>query len=1333
MDKDYAIVQGDEFAYDELLELRSIQFLDNKVGGDEPAIIEMEVFEEQKHIIDIYSLSDTDRMHVLMREFDNNMHDASRFNQIIKQLAHIRAVFREHKNVEIMVRQLITIGQDPQLLGAILIIPTIQFVSSITFMERLRRQNPQQIVRGRIVRIHKTKKPTTDIKLAVPTSPSGKTTQVRKALTGMQFPHRILANVKLSETSQSLVIVPPNTSVLITEFTIYNIENKLLRDQIYDRGRINGTLHFDCIGLQEDVRTPSHFDNREPLNVEHTIAMDDPKIIEKCARVFNYFALAFKHVFTARATDDIGAKYLHPLEDDFAKSATETIHVVKLEPIHERLIECARALGERTIGERKESYMTLDFTEDTNAIADFIRQSSFELYWQIRYSDIPTRKLISSINNAINMRNTAKKAIEEHKNHIHRLEILAAIIDDNFGSTKVRAISSNTSGTMRTITLATSDEKELLSQLTEKERKYVLVKYNELYSALATIIPCEHSGLVQRLKVAINIKNISHTLEKLEKILEPSRKQDEMLICSLCKQKAVCPHVLEIARARTNRASRQQEKAVLFHYIETIPERKVYYCRVCGEHFEWRFITTEDVEKALSENEEIVALIKYEWMVLQSHIASTAIDKRTFHHAVISDIYRFIEQLEQRISLAQTNVAAELNAKMRIFTAIYIYADCIVNKDKYKVIFDGFIPRDPAKYQIYAIKYAIDKIVSIENVSLHMVPSITRVVIKRELINAVMLLSQASTKMIFEKEAPRDYRKMLEYDPVYHIFYYNCIYNTKHVAKKDLLDPKPQDPRVVYKPLFAHCSKKNPIIALIIRGLELRDFDFPFDTTNRAIIEYRAQRDEINNKIKQIEIKYSGSSILNNIVPTIYILRDAVAQTDASELQISRVYGENGHMHNWTIIVFKNKTDQLIEHPLGAAGAFADTSLEFVDMKCSICGIMRDDLMSGKVKLDEEKITQLLKSRQKMGNFYKFFEIRCPEGDQHVYDGDNCKKCSYSQDKASKFNNEYYEKYVSIFVEYLTVEDDVIQTTGRRMRSDDEYIEKSAQKLAALPWTFNFDLIIKTATLFKLERHVLQALGAHEGLSSAQLNDESFVARVPKTRVDIRIQSLRECLQNIIMIYNITKRIPSHEKISHKTIAIFVEEYKKKLTLDSQRTNMPTSAEDCVSKMPTIGKLIMSVFDASNVRDMREEQFPEILSQLLDIVVATRKPSEIVDFYIEFICKLILAIHDIGTLCATLLSKQIVAQIIERENMMIKSEHYNLSVVEGTKLANEDFDTAIAENILDEGYEEEEQEGDEDEKNPFSLDAFDVDDARGDDIADEDEQPFIHVGDEVGW
>jgi hypothetical protein len=369
--------------------------------------------------------------------------------------------------------------------------------------------------------------------------------------------------------------------------------------------------------------------------------------------------------------------------------------------------------------------------------------------------------------------------------------------------------------------------------------------------------------------------------------------------------------------------------------------------------------------------------------------------------------------------------------------------------------------------------------------------------------------------------------------------------------------------------------------------------------------------------------------------------------------------------------------------------------------------------------------------------------MRCPEGDRHIYDGDGkvCKKCSYSNAKAIDFDESYYEKYHATFIEYLTAENDVVQTTGRRLRSDDEYIAKAAQILLTRGWTFNFDLIIKINTIFKLDRHILQALGAHEGLSIDQINDESFVARIPKTRIDIRIQSLRECLRDIIIIYNVVKRIPSHEKISYKSITLFIEEYWKKLAIELQQkiNTSPITLEECINNMPSIGKLIIYAFEINDIDELNktsDDLFPSILALMLDLFIAERKAAEIVDFHIETICRFILAIYEIGTPCAILLSKQIVARIVEHENMMLKSDHYNLSVVEGTKLASDDFDMAMSDNIINETYEgEDQQNGDEEDETVFSLDAFDVDDARGDDdiIVDDDDQPLIHVGEEAGW
>ena len=92
-----------------------------------------------------------------------------------------------------------------------------------------------------------------------------------------------------------------------------------------------------------------------------------------------------------------------------------------------------------------------------------------------------------------------------------------------------------------------------------------------------------------------------------------------------------------------------------------------------------------------------------------------------------------------------------------------------------------------------------------------------------------------------------------------------------------------------------------------------------------------------------------------------------------------------------------------------------------------------------------------------------------------------------------------------------------------------------------------------------------------------------------------------------------------------------------------------------------------------------------------------------------------------------------IAHIINMENTTVKSEHFDLSIVEGTKLASEEFEVAVADTIaanISDAINADE-DADITTVDPLSFDSFDVDERE--DNMDEDEQAFIHIGDEVGW
>jgi len=1403
-DDDNLLVRGDEFALDDYESLRDIQISsEHRVGAaaskraskpkpseqpPEPSVSsadEIEVYDEKSRTLDLYSINDIDRMRALMQEFAGDLASATLFNRIIKQAAHVRAAFRTHDDTPaIMARQLVIIGQDPALYGARIVIPTVHPIEAESMMDRLRRTNPQISQTHSAFRPRKSRNVAPKISLP-PTKSAQRAATARSASAefGVQFPSRVLARIRFpgSTAEPTLSFIAPNTSVVIESLEIHNPFAQLARDAIIDRGIPWQFMLFDAIGIQEDTRPPAPADIARDPPIR-TIPMDAPDVIAQCARIFAYLNLAFAHLHEARAIPRMPPSSPSADSDFEPLPQRATIDVAQLSASDERLLAGAQALGD----------LTLDFTYPSSVVLAISSESSYELFWKLMFPTIPIGKITHAIEAQRELRTRARHVIDEHKSNMRRLEILAGIIEDNFGSAKLPSLKATQAagpnvGFVRVIVLGTTREDVLLSKLSPPERKFVLAKFTEMTGASAASANlCEHVAIVRKLDAAVNSRAISAILEQLAPFInDPSTSNATTMIpCKRCKQDAICPHKLEAMRARAANATRQQERDIMFKYLERVPDRRVFYCRICGEVFTWELVTSEDTEQAVAENEELASLIFRELMIMQRYVrARVVVDQMVFLRTVERHIYPFLEAIENRTALTQTSAAAELAAKLRVFIAIYIFADCIVNAERYNIVFDGYTARD-AKPGItpHVIKYAIDKIVSIENVQLRQVAGMTREVISANMITAIAQLRDVSSEMPFEKEKRADYRIAVAYDPIYCLYYQFCIARSRakrtggakpkqtkphasapvarlmppgraphELAVFDLMPEKPRDPRNIYADLFSHCatsreksSAKGVIIENIKRGLALRSFDFPRSTANRAIVEYLNRVDAINAQLRADEHARFGARFKNRIIPSARIIR-AESETispDSRDVKLSRIFDEKGRAHSWNILIFAPTSpapapapsDQ-VEFKFGDASGFGDPKLHYVTTKCSTCGILRADLIEGRVQFDDARVASALRERESLTSLYRFFETRCPLGNNHdIPDSSTgiCARCGYSPKLARDLDVEWGAKYAPAFREFTHGE--TIATTQpnaapRRIVPNAEYIESAAQALATRAWAFNYDIVASVASTFKVERADLLALGAHEGVSREQLADGSFVARVPKSRYDVRIQTLRAYLSDISMWYGVIARIPSREKVRGHSLNVLVEDFKRAMLQPQGPFTSIAQLDENITAMPKIATLLARAFDVDDARE-----FPSVLSRAFDIFAATRKPMEIVNYFTESLCRILLALRDPASECATTLARIAIDRILAMESTSLKSEHFDLSIVEGTKLASEEFEVAVADTIA--ASISDAINADEDEEttavDPLSLDAFDVDDAREDNM-DEDEQTFIHIGDEHGW
>ncbi|MCK9602851.1 MAG: hypothetical protein M0R66_00510 [Candidatus Omnitrophica bacterium] len=1403
------------------------QARDRPTSADESII---EVYDTARQFTDIYSAPDADKERLFMLDVDGDRALARHFVVLANHAAITRATFRRHPNPEIMARQLILIAQDSRLFPAPIIVPRCRPITTETFAERARKSNLMQIIRGKTVRAHRITKritaiPTITIATAVPLSSTSQgapaTTQPRaRETTGIQFPQRIIATMAGTQRDAIATVIPPNISVEIMELAFAPSQTSA-----FAVGVIPGALAITTIGAQPE-RPAFAFDPREPylpriISMASDSVAPAPAITPAIAptpppatyaKIFLHLRLLFQQYYFARPDATTAP---HADDRDFADNAQgEEIDVVPTDPRAQSLFEIARLLG-----------FALPYARDrASIIADFMRAGASDTYFRIAHLDDPApaaADAAETIRAAAASRAATVRAIADHRANMNRLEILASLIEDNFPRKIARSIARDPFGGMgpeignlvaRGIRLRVASEHELFARLSPDERAFILASYAAFRRTAPARAHCEHMRAVATLARSTTARAIADALAVLSKILANavSENPSAMIKCALCSQDAICPHTLDIANVIAQHGTRKNERDRIAQYIDRIPGRGLYYCRICGAQFEHALAVSDDVDRATSENKELADDILREINMISRFIRATRVtDQAAFARNVAQHIYPHIEMIEGRIAIAQTSLASELSARLRVYIAIYVFADAIVNAERMGIIFDGVtLPRDSDDKRARAIliKNAIDKIALVENVALNQIPGFTRDVIGARISAAIRELGTVAADMPFESP-PRDYRAVAMYDPLIAIIHNACpgIFARQATAAPSLalargvlpslalargvlpslarnnkdpfdyeyaalaaLPEKPSDPKNILAPLFARCSNaRSGIVARLREIIEHRLFDYAIATTDRAITDIRARHSAENaaqRAAESVSIARAGRADgAATRVPEISIIRAHAPpfssyNTPTRARTLGAVYDENGVAHVWNVLIFAPTVapGPIIEVKFGspeASDAFARADIAYIDKKCAACGILQSKTSA----LDDRAIRAAIDARAAMENFYQFYEARCPADGPHAFASSTdaiapaCTKCGYSSALARSYDRAYFDRHIAKFREHIASPAPITTIAGRRVSKRDEDIDTIARAIARQPWSLNYEILVDAAAVFGIERRDFQTLGAREGLTRDKLADESYVAPVPKSSVSARIFALRSYIFEIFALYNVIRgdllRSGRRGAIT-RSVAQFADDLKREYASGGP------AFDRAASELPPLGDIVAPIVRNLEPDGAGASAFAsDIILARVILMFAEHyhdKTAKIVDFYLETLCRVLSALAQYkpradGAAAApsrpltAVFARTFVAHLFARENITIRGDRFSLSVVEGTKLANDDFDIAASDPaaMLYDEYEDAGAEivpADDDardgETDPFSLDSFDLD--HGDDDAD-DGPVVIRIGNDVGW
>ncbi len=182
--------------------------------------------------------------------------------------------------------------------------------------------------------------------------------------------------------------------------------------------------------------------------------------------------------------------------------------------------------------------------------------------------------------------------------------------------------------------------------------------------------------------------------------------------------------------------------------------------------------------------------------------------------------------------------------------------------------------------------------------------------------------------------------------------------------------------------------------------------------------------DLVNTNIKMLTRKY-GSNINSN-----FNLKLLTGSLEDIKIGQKNYF----HKHKWDIYVYVNyskftdhKMDKYKPTDLIYLGkkdikAMGDKFYDYriIDTLCRICLYPLGD-----IDKHVENIGEILEIESKIGNFYNFYEYRCPEAGSkdnfHDFIDDKCRKCDFVKKMYISKDKDYYTKYYTKFVKDVNI------------------------------------------------------------------------------------------------------------------------------------------------------------------------------------------------------------------------------------------------------------------------------------------------------------------------
>lgn len=778
---------------------------------------------------------------------------------------------------------------------------------------------------------------------------------------------------------------------------------------------------------------------------------------------------------------------------------------------------------------------------------------------------------------------------------------------------------------------------KLLSYLSAEHAAFIKLEYENRikYFAALSENKCAHIAAVKKLRAAPTAAALASVLA-FNSLTEKNK-----LRCNVCNYELICAHVVRRAQLQNAAAQYEEIKREMSKFTHAQPILDKYYCKFCNE-------VIEDLdpfaETIMADNTAIIyssisdSLRNEIWGELNNvltryFIISAAIPLKKLLKIILNTVWEYLYEIEKYLIQSKANSDEELALKKSLFINIYIYA-AVINLILQKPKDIQFRELKGKTTLIDYLKLAIFHIMSSKSSVISRLKNITVDYVKEKTIDAYKIIAkQIITIPELDTLSNRLYSRILN-DPIYYLLYNQWALSTDqsknyiddairqlpavlHISDKNNLDKL----NFIYEK-FDSC--KTPDACLFIKELmriskNLREYVFSGDGEESVTYSaYTAELLQLRRREQQLKIERSRKFYRSVQRIEFATPEENYRRFKYTPAKLSLSYDENGNEHKWTIAVLNDKNQNTAEVSINdlqlkimnaQPAAVIPWQLPPVDLKCATCGVLK----SRTDTLDEAAIHAALVMRAHILAFFAAITNYCVGYFLHKFDtSGKCTQCGVTlamiKNPLSDASKNYYNAH------HIKLES---AAAGLRQNASIASIEPPPPQLIRPEYKYDYNNILKLIKFLNINSNIILNLGNTEGHSYKDI-ETTIIIRPNYYKQDHRLYVIDSYIQKLIIEYNKLRNL-----------------------------NMILTPADYVLDLLKKYNVMANQY----IEFQKLTKYGNEYRELLKWIIGTRSGQEIIDFCLEYFCKLCNDIAAAGGICGDFV-REICRQIIKQDELI---------------------------------------------------------------------------------